>query len=451
VHLWYAVTGTGPGFNNPRDLLVDIANNRALVIDSGIDAVVAVDLASGDRTIISNSTTGTGQTFSAPENIVLHSALNRVLIADITRGLIAVDLASGDRTIVNQPKVDYGANSSRLEGVALDLARNNILVTDSTVDAIFSMDLFNGSRSILSDSDTYTSDELTVYWGIQGIAYDSSTEQLLLTDSEKDVLWTLDTTTGTRTLLSGPARGAGLRVDFPGKLDVDTANNLAYYVEQNTGALMVVDLATGDRTVISGLGVGAGPAFGFIRDVALDIAGNRALVSGDTVNGGALFMVDLATGDRTLVSDGVTGAGPVLTVAASVEYDAVNNRAIVMDWNEDILVAIDLATGNRTVLSDNAGIGIGTNFSVPFDMELDIEGNRVLVTDYGTNTLTAVDLTSGDRTSLVPFGNVQQLNLLNPYYVALDLDNNRAFVYDLSITGILVIELSTGERAVMAK
>ena len=122
-----------------------------------------------------------------------------------------------------------------------------------------------------------------------------------------------------------------------------------------------------------------------------------------------------------------------------------------MDWNEDILVAIDLATGNRTVLSDNAGIGIGTNFSVPFDMELDIEGNRVLVTDYGTNTLTAVDLTSGDRTSLVPFGNVQQLNLLNPYYVALDLDNNRAFVYDLSITGILVIELSTGERAVMAK
>jgi hypothetical protein len=444
-----AVTGTGPVFSVLRDVVIDSANNRALVLDAGIRAVLAVDLTSGDRAIISNGSTGTGQTFSVPENIALHSAFNRVLVADQTRGLIAVDLATGDRTVIDQPALDYGSNGSRLQGVAMDLNRSRILYTDSTVDAIFATG--PGARTILTDNATGTVDDSAVLFGIQGIGFDKIGNRVLAADSYKKVMWQIDLDTAHRSHVSSDVIGSGPSIDFPGKMDVDTDNGLAYYVEQNSSSLVVADLATGDRTVVSSFSVGAGPNFTSVMDVDLDVANNRAFVSGSSANGGALFTVNLATGDRTLVSDDVTGTGSSMTVPASVAFDSATGRALVMDWNADILFAIDLTSGDRTVVSDNVGIGVGPNFSVPFDMALDIDNNRAVVTDYGADSLFAIDLTSGDRTSLVSFDDIQQLNLLNPYYVVLDLDNDRAFVYDLSVTGMLVIELSTGERAVMAK
>jgi DNA-binding beta-propeller fold protein YncE len=384
-----------------------------------------------------------------PENIALHSAFNRVLVADQTRGLIAVDLATGDRTVIDQPALDYGSNGSRLQGVAMDLNRSRILYTDSTVDAIFATG--PGARTILTDNATGTVDDSAVLFGIQGIGFDKIGNRVLAADSYKKVMWQIDLDTAHRSHVSSDVIGSGPSIDFPGKMDVDTDNGLAYYVEQNSSSLVVADLATGDRTVVSSFSVGAGPNFTSVMDVDLDVANNRAFVSGSSANGGALFTVNLATGDRTLVSDDVTGTGPSMTVPASVAFDSATGRALVMDWNADILFAIDLTSGDRTVVSDNVGIGVGPNFSVPFDMALDIDNNRAVVTDYGADSLFAIDLTSGDRTSLVSFDDIQQLNLLNPYYVVLDLDNDRAFVYDLSVTGMLVIELSTGERAVMAK
>ncbi len=446
-----ATTGSGANFFNARELVLDSANNRAIVMDISLRAVIAVDLANGDRTVISSNSVGTGLTFTSPDAIALDLGNNRVLVADQTEGLIAIDLATGNRTLIDAPTVDYGVNGSRLLGVALDPVNDLALVVDSTVDAIFAVDLSSGNRSVVSDSATGTASELSVLWAIQGIAFDAAANRLLVPDSQKKVLWQINLATAHRSHASSDVVGAGPGFDFPGKLDVDADNGLAYYVEQNTGALMVADLATGDRTIVSGLGVGAGPAAAAIMDVALDIAGNRALFTGASANGGALFEVDLASGDRTLISDDVTGAGSVLTAPASVAIDSANNRALIMDWDSDILVAVDLASGDRTVLSNNAGMGTGTTFSVPFDMALDSDRNRVLVVDYGRDTLSAVDLASGNRTVIVGFGEIEQLNLLNPYYVVLDIEGNRAFIYDVALTGIIVVELSTGERAVVSK
>jgi hypothetical protein len=432
-------------------LVLDAVNNRIVVVDSGLRAVLTVDLANGNSTVISDIATGIGQTFVVPESIDLDSANNRALVTDQLGGLIAVDLTSGDRTVINAPTADYGANGSRLAAVALDQANNLAYISDSSVDAIFAVDLASGNRTIVSDNATGTASEFAILFGIQGIGLDKVGNRILVTDSYKKVMWQIDLATAYRSPVSSDAVGTGSSFDFPGKFDVDADNGLAYYVEQNAGTLMVVDMATGNRSIVTGGGVGTGTEIVFIADVAVDVAGNRALVSGFSDDGGALFEVDLATGNRTLISDDFTGAGPLLTAPASVAVDSSNNRALVMDWDRDILVAIDLGSGDRSVISDNVGTGIGMNFSVPFDMDLDIDGNRAIVVDYGTDMLMAVDLTSGNRTNLAPFGDVQQLNILTPYYVVLDVANDRAFVYDILLTGITVVNLSTGERAVTAK
>jgi sugar lactone lactonase YvrE len=447
-----AATGTGPNFLFPRGIVHDAANNRVIVADAQLRAIVAVDLASGDRTVISDSSTGTGQSLSTPMDIDLDSANGRLLVTELSRGFIAVDLATGDRTLIDQPALDYGLNGSRLAGVALDPPTNTAYIADSSLDAVLAVDLPTGDRGPVSDSGSGSSDSLASYWGVQGIAYDHRTRQLLVSDFDFDELWTIDTRTAHRTLLAGPARGAGPVVDYPGKLDVDSDNGVAYYTEKNIKAIMSVDLVSGDRTLVSGAGTGAGTDFGFIVDVALDLSRNRALVGaqvGDRV--GALFSVDLATGDRTVISDATTGAGPALTVPDSVVYDELNDRALVMDWNAGILFAIDLATGDRTAISDNAGIGAGTTFSVPFDMALDIRRNRVLITDYGRDTVTAVDLTTGDRTQVISYIDIPDLNLFNPYFITVDVDNDRAFVFDLSLNAIVVVELSSSEYGVMVK
>jgi len=44
----------GPNLTSPLDIVLDVANGRVLVVDSGLDAVVAVELTSGDHVIVSS-------------------------------------------------------------------------------------------------------------------------------------------------------------------------------------------------------------------------------------------------------------------------------------------------------------------------------------------------------------------------------------------------------------
>lgn len=87
----------------PSDVVLDAANDRALVVDSDLDALLAVDLASGDRTILSDSSTGTGTDFLVPFSVAVDAANNRALVID--RGfdaLFVVELGSGERAIASK-------------------------------------------------------------------------------------------------------------------------------------------------------------------------------------------------------------------------------------------------------------------------------------------------------------------------------------------------------------
>jgi hypothetical protein len=71
-------------------------------------------------------------------------------------------------------------------------------------------------------------------------------------------------------------------------------------------------------------------------------------------DGAAQIVIDLASGDRTLLSGGGAGAGPDLAAPFGVAAEALGDRAILVDAATKALVAVDLATGDRRTLSDDA-------------------------------------------------------------------------------------------------
>ncbi len=50
--------GSEPNLEFPRDIALDSANNRALVVDNGLGALIAIDLDSGVPTVLFGNTVG---------------------------------------------------------------------------------------------------------------------------------------------------------------------------------------------------------------------------------------------------------------------------------------------------------------------------------------------------------------------------------------------------------
>ncbi len=70
------------------------------MVDSNSDALIAIDLGNGARTIVSDDNTGSGPNLDFPVGIALDSANNRALVVDNTLGaLIAIELGSGERAV----------------------------------------------------------------------------------------------------------------------------------------------------------------------------------------------------------------------------------------------------------------------------------------------------------------------------------------------------------------
>ncbi len=449
-------TGTGPALDSPRDIEVDnvsaVVDRFAYLVDDNLEAIVALDLTSGDRTILSDAANGAGPTFKIPESLSLDVANNRIIVADLLGQVISVDVTTGNRTLIHDLAADFGVNGTNPLGVAVDGAR--ALVADNRADAIFAIDLATGNRTVLSDNSVGSGPTKAGFWVLDGIALDRTGNQLIAPNREADALLGIDLASGDRTVISSagaivPAVGTGPAITTTQNPVVDEASNQAFIIP-NPSSVYAVDLATGNRTIVSdNTSVGAGESFSVPVDIAVDVPNDRALVL-DITKG--ILNVDLTNGDRTVVSSAAIGAGPALTQAIALGADFTADTAYTVDFIDDVLLSIDFTNGDRTVVSDNAGMGAGAAFNIPDDMELDLDNDRAFVIDRGFGLgLFEVSLTTGDRTIVSGTGVGIGVSFLSPYHVTVDVAGNRAFVYDVAVTGILVVELATGQRALMAR
>lgn len=284
-------------------------------------------------------------------------------------------------------------------------------------------------------------------------------------------IFVVNPTTGARTVLSdfsNPAQGP-LGITGPWGIVVDGTGNILVtdWGGGSPGGLFVVDPDNGNRTLLSDFGnIAQGPLCQDPIGIAIDGAGNLLVIdySSGTGSNGALFVVNPTNGNRTILSDfGNIAQGPLATDTYSVAI-AANGDILVLDLSYGIssrgaLFSVNPANGNRTVLSDFNNIAQGPLGDLPFWVTVDETGNIYVVDpQVGTGSLGAlflIDPATGNRTLLSDFGNIAQGPTgRDAQAVTLDLNGNILVIDPTGGTGgegaLFLVDPATGNRTLLS-
>ena len=158
-------------------------------------------------------------------------------------------------------------------------------------------------------------------------------------------------------------------------------------VDGTTGnpQLLRITPATGGRVVLSGNGVGSGPT---LTGAAVGLQGGVIYLMDYAA--GQIMSVNAGTGARTLVSGPTRGSGPNFVMPTSMTSDSATS-VVVLDMERPsgtgkglgALIRVDLATGNRTVLSDDVTPSGGQQFDTPSDVAYNACENAFYVLQTG--------------------------------------------------------------------
>jgi len=198
----------------------------------------------------------------------------------------------------------------------------------------------------------------------------------------------VDRGTGARTLISGNGRGSGPALVMPNSVAVGPGGDiLVTDIAPVTGnpRLLRINPTTGNRSVLTGVGVGGGPA---VNVAAVGVEGGIIYVT--DVVGNQIMSVDPFTGNRTLISGPGTGTGAPFVSPVSITSDRPGS-IVVLDSEQPAgpglglggLVRVDLATGDRSVISNNALPTGGQQFDTPIDVQYNACENAFYVLQTG--------------------------------------------------------------------
>ena len=162
--------GEGVPLTQPTDAVLDEANNRLIISDTYLSALIAVDLTNGNRSVVSGCTAndlcpaeerniGDGTPMLHPQALSINSSATRIVVVDDQLdALLVVDPTTGDRAIVLGclvqeicliPERGSGPSFDRPIAVELDDDAGLAYVVDNGLEAVLEVDLDNGNRTSL--------------------------------------------------------------------------------------------------------------------------------------------------------------------------------------------------------------------------------------------------------------------------------------------------------------
>ncbi len=278
---------------------------------------------------------------------------------------------------------------------------------------------------------------------------EASGSRLILNDLAAGVV-AFDLITGAFTVVSDAVNGTGPTIGRPSLMALDSDENRLVVYDDVQTTLFLVDLTSGDRTVVSNnTGTGAGILFNNPNAIAVDAANNFAFLH---ESGEVYLSVDLATGDRVVLPE----IGDAIGASFSMDFDPMRSRLAVLNWVNDDVFTIDLPSGARTRISDEPA---GSAFYVgnPRQITVDVLGDRYVINDYSANIsgqdtdqLVSVAPDTGVRAAVFDdkLGSGAFLN----GSVSLDIDllNNVLFLASSLDDNLVRLDLATGARSVVS-
>ena len=456
--------GTGPELSDARGLAVDLVTNRAYVSDVSEDTVFSIDLATGDRTVLSgfasSGLVGTGPSFMFPATLALDSTNNRLLVLDEgsqVLALISINIATGNRTVIANASTGSGVDFDSPTSFVLDSDNNRALVIDGST--LLSVDLDTGNRTVLSGNDRDNGDALVgsgdTFTNPTAIALDSINSRVFIGDVDEDengAIIEVDLATGNRTVFANATLGNGPIPLAPQSMALDNNTNRLLVLDSNYG-LIAADLTSANRTAIRER-VGSGPDLEELRAPALDREHNRLFVLDGNEIDQSIYAVDLTTGERSVFSSNSVGTGTDIVLLESLKIDADNDRLLAVDHLGRRVIAIDLDSGDRSILVDGT-TGTGTELLEPFDFVVDTSNNRVLAADLAQSAVLGLDLITANR-EIVTGENFDTnetigsgIEIFAPLVLDLAPTPGTGLLIDDGVDALYEFDLTTGDRTIV--
>ncbi len=282
---------------SPGSITVDAANNRALIANRS--QIIAMSLDSGVTTVFSDNTTPDAlNPFSSIADLELDEVNNRLLAFnrdDSGKGsILSVNLATGARTVLSNstiPDANFPIVNTPND-LAIDRDNNRVLALhgyNSNEATITAVDLSTGARSILSDA--VTPNAAVPFASPLALAVDAANGRALVANPGNSNILSVGLATGARTVFSNVGAGNIL---------VDAGTNRAFLLSGNE--ILDLDLINGNTTVISPPSTtDSENAFIFAGDgFAIDNTNERLLVTDWRTK--SVYAVDIPSGERVIVS-----------------------------------------------------------------------------------------------------------------------------------------------------
>ena len=450
--------GAGTGFDTPEGVV--LSGDTAYVVDSGLDALVSVELSSGDRELVSQAGgRGAGTGFDTPEGVVLSGDTAYVVDSGLD-ALVSVELSSGNRGIVSQSgSRGSGTGFDIPEGVALNSAGTIAYIIDAGLDALVSVELSSGNREIISQMGDRGAG--VGFNSPQDITLNSVGTTAYVIDFHLNALVSVELSSGDREIVSqGGGRGTGRIFEGSKGIALNPSDKTAYVVNfhGNSASLSYVELSSGNRTIVSDSSTGTGNSFKNPKGLALNPVGTRAYVIDD--DGHVLFNVELSTGDRMIISDSSTGTEINFDELTGIVSNSTDTIAYVVNHDffgsDDLLSSIELSSGNFGIVSQagDSGRGTGPAFSSPGGVTLSPAGTIAYIVDAGLDALVSVRLSDGNRTIVSQAGGSGRGTgpaFDSPQGIALNTAGTIAYVIDSGLDALVSVQLSDGNRTIVSQ
>ena len=434
----------------------------------GESDIIAIDVATGNRSTLSSGTQfiGTGPELKGTMSLMLDAANGRLLTADNNVfGIMAVDLATGDRSLVMDDNAGTGPMMYPTIGATYDPATQRLFSQQALDDDLIVTDLDTLARSSFITSDMGSGPETSM---VDAVVIEQPAGQptsLIYAQQWPPSIGRLNLLTGERTTLADASTGSGPVVDGIVDLVMDTrasagANQALALLGAPHFRLLSVNLVTGARIQVADLN-SAAPAVGDPRSLKLDAANNRVLFTNSDLAGDddALYAIDLATGTRSTISSDSVGGGRAVGQFADFTIDPSSNpaRVLLSDIGLREIVEVNLASGQRTTVADLMNSGGTLQFNTPGLLYHDAANSRLIATNGGSPTnlftmaLPSVTQTLVSGPALMthePRGAGPEL--FTAMGMAVDRSRGVVYVTDVARGSIMAIDLVSGDRVVIA-
>ena len=252
----------------------------------------------------------------------------------------------------------------------------------------------------------------------------------------------VDLTTGNQTTFSDNLNSE-IKLMRPTSITVDEAGNRALILDTNE--IIIIDLTTGERTLVKPGKLPGSTEELIIQQIAFDNINSKlwaATSSGNIIN------VDLLTGIPTSLDDAVTNNTAIeIPYIESMQIDPVNQRLLVASTGQDYigLIGIDINTGDRTIISnqDKPNAVNMFDFASEVGIALDSTNNRIFAVDSHQQIIYEINSLTGARTLLKTPQSSDQFEITEPIDIFLDADRGRLIVLDDEINSLISISLDT--------